>query len=87
MTSMEAQCAEHRGKLRYEPFATIIPDRRPAVKYHPGLGRAKSAVGWSGGWSGVRGGEIYEHTADGWALLFRVEAGTPADELPWRESQ
>jgi hypothetical protein len=84
---MESECAPHRGKLRSEPFATIIPDRRPAVKYHAGLGRAKSAVGWVGEWSGARGGEIYEHTADGWQLLFRVEAGTPSSELPWKESE
>lgn len=82
---MEAQCAPHVAKLKAEPFATIVPDRRPPVKCHAGIGLAKLAVGWAGDW-GARGGEIYERTADGWALLVRVEAGTPADELPWRQS-
>lgn len=84
--SMEAQCAPYRSRLKAEPFATIIPDRRPEVKYHAGIGLAKLAVGYEQ-YGGVRGGEIYERTADGWSLLFRVEAGTPASELPWRGSQ
>ncbi|MEV4939605.1 hypothetical protein [Streptomyces zaomyceticus] len=93
MSDMAAQCSPHRSKLKFEPYATIIPDRRPEVKYHPGLGRAKSAVGYttgqrrdeSGRWvSPVRGGEIYEHTADGWELLYCVEADTPSEDLPWR---
>lgn len=87
MTSMEAQCAPYRTRLRAEPFASIVPDRRPEVKYHAGLGLAKLAVGYLTWGRTVRGGEIYERTADGWSLLFRVESGTPADELPWRESQ
>ncbi|MEU1200155.1 hypothetical protein ABZ446_28570 [Streptomyces sp. NPDC005813] len=90
MTPMEARCAQYRNKLKPDPFATIVPSRRPEVKYHSGLGRAKAAVSHAGGWSmggNARGGEIYERTADGWSLLFRVEAGTPAVELPWRESR
>jgi hypothetical protein len=82
---MESQCARYRACLKADPYASIVPGRVPAVKYHPGLGRAKSAVGY-GVWGGARGGEIYERTADGWALLYRVESGTPADELPWKES-
>ncbi|MFG3014344.1 hypothetical protein ACGFZB_28775 [Streptomyces cinerochromogenes] len=86
MSDMEAQCARYRSKLKAEPFATIIPDRHPEVKYHAGIGLAKLAVAYQT-WGGARGGEIYERTADGWSLLFRVEAGTPANELPWRVSQ
>lgn len=87
MSDMEAQCAPHVKKLKAEPFATIIPDRRPAVKLHADIGLAKLAVGYLGWGHTVRGGEIYERTADGWSLLFRVEAGTPASELPWRQGQ
>ncbi|HLL34178.1 MAG TPA: hypothetical protein VK545_09865 [Streptomyces sp.] len=86
MSNMEAQCAPHVAKLKAEPFATIIPDRRPPVKCHAGVGLAKLAVAYQT-WGGARGGEIYERTADGWSLLYRVEAGTPAEELPWRGSQ
>ncbi|MFF9525401.1 hypothetical protein ACF1DV_25980 [Streptomyces achromogenes] len=86
MSDMEAQCAPLLKKLKSEPFATIIPDRRPAVKLHAHIGLAKLAVAWTDSvYSGARGGEIYECTADGWSLLFRVEAGTPTDQLPWRE--
>lgn len=93
MSSMEQRCAPYRAKLNPAPFATIVPSRTPEVKYHAGLGRAKSAVGYSDGyWDeetrrtvyAARGGEIYERTADGWQLLFRVECGTPDGELPWR---
>nr|WSW58460.1 hypothetical protein OG513_07630 [Streptomyces sp. NBC_00998] len=80
---MEAQCARYRAALTFEPYASIVPSRRPEVKYHAGLGRAKSAVGYHV-WGGARGGEIYERTADGWSLLYRVESGTPMEELPWR---
>ncbi|GAB1326930.1 hypothetical protein [Streptomyces sennicomposti] len=86
MSDIESMCAPHRSKLKGEPFATIVPDRRPTVKYHAGIALAKLAVGWAGGYSGARGGEIYERTADGWSLLYRVEAGTPADDLPWRRT-
>jgi hypothetical protein len=81
---MEQQCAEHHHKLKAEPFATIIPDRKPAVKCHAHIGLAKLAIGWDGGFSGARGGELYELTDEGWKLRYRVESGTPADELPWR---
>jgi hypothetical protein len=86
VSSTEAQCAPYRSRLKAKPFATIIPGRRPEVKYHAGLGVAKLAVAYQTR-TGARGGEIYERTADGWSLLFRVEAGTPADELPWRKSK
>lgn len=84
---MNALCAGHRSALRAEPFASIVPDRRPVVRYHAGLGRAKSAVAYVE-WDGapVRGGEIYWRDADGWTLLFRVEYGTQPDDLPWRTS-
>ncbi|GGX26694.1 hypothetical protein GCM10010353_47220 [Streptomyces chryseus] len=82
---MEALCALYRHALRAEPFASIVPDRQPAVRYHAGLGRAKSAVAYQT-WGGARGGEIYQRDADGWALLFRVEAGTQSDDLPWRSN-
>ncbi|MFF3140423.1 hypothetical protein ACFVRU_01490 [Streptomyces sp. NPDC057927] len=63
------------------------------MKYHAGLGRAKSAVAYSVGHYNEttrryeqtpRGGEIYKRTADGWELLYRVEKGTPTEELPWK---
>lgn len=84
---MEALCAEHRSKLRSQPFATIVPDRRPPVKCHAHIGLAKLAVGHGGFHNSARGGEIYELTADGWKLKYRVESGTPTDALPWKESQ
>lgn len=84
--TMDELCEPYRSKLNPAPFATIIPSRRPEVKYHAGMGRAKSAVAYHV-WGGARGGEIYERTADGWELLYRVESGMPTDELPWKESQ
>jgi hypothetical protein len=84
---METACAAHRSKLRTEPYATIVPDRRPPVKCHSGIGLAKLAVGDATWGRTVRGGEIYERTADGWELLYRVEAGTLASQLPWRAEQ
>jgi hypothetical protein len=86
MTDMEAQCAPHRDKLNAAPFATIIPDRRPPVKYHAGIGLAKLAVAYET-WGGARGGEIYKRTDGGWELLFRVEAGTSSDALPWKRDR
>ncbi|MEU3285618.1 hypothetical protein [Streptomyces longwoodensis] len=89
MSDMEARCAMYRDKLKPDPFATIVPGRSPEVKYHSGLGRAKAAVTHAGGWGpgDARGGEIYKRAGDGWELLYRVEAGTPTAQLPWRESQ
>lgn len=95
MTSMEDRCAPYRSKLNPAPFASIVPGRSPEVKYHAGLGRAKSAVAYTVGIRNevtcryeqvVRGGEIYKRAADGWELLYRVEQGTPTSELPWKES-
>ncbi|WP_143673782.1 hypothetical protein [Streptomyces sp. or20] len=80
--SMDDQCAPYRAKLKAEPFASIVPDRRPEVKYHAGVGLAKLAVGYNT-WGGARGGEIYGRTADGWELLYRVESGTQLEDLPW----
>ncbi|WP_405927873.1 hypothetical protein OG554_03490 [Streptomyces griseus] len=82
--SMDDQCAPYRTKLKAEPFASIVPDRRPEVKYHAGIGLAKLAVGYNT-WGGARGGEIYGRTADGWELLYRVESGTQLEDLPWRK--
>ncbi|MFD5504627.1 hypothetical protein ACFWJS_33790 [Streptomyces sp. NPDC127061] len=93
---MSDRCAPYRSKLNPAPFATIVPSRTPEVKYHAGLGRAKLAVAYSGGYwdakarrtvNAARGGEIYERTADGWALLYCVERGTPENELPWKGVQ
>ncbi|MEW1551396.1 hypothetical protein [Streptomyces tsukubensis] len=90
---MESQCAPYRAGLKSEPYASVVPDRRPEVKYHAGLGRAKNAVAYSNDHydtstgdvvSVVRGGEIYERGADGWELLYRVEHGTRPEDLPWR---
>ncbi|MER6485698.1 hypothetical protein ABT264_19345 [Streptomyces virginiae] len=82
-SEMDTQCARYRAGLKSAPYASIVPDRRPALKYHAGIGLAKLAVGYAN-WGGARGGEIYERTADGWSLLYRVESGTPMGELPWR---
>lgn len=83
--SMEEQCAPYLPKLHPEPYATIVPDRQPAVKFHAGLGRAKSAVAYRD-WGGARGGEIYELTELGWRLAYRVESGTATTDLPWNKS-
>jgi hypothetical protein len=77
---MQEACTPHHSKLKVEAFATIIPGRRPPVKCHAGIGLAKLAIGYSD-WGGVRGGEIYKRTENGWELLFRVESGTPAAGL------
>jgi hypothetical protein len=93
---MSERCAPYRSKLNPAPYATIIPSRTPEVKYHAGLGRAKSAVSYSEGyWDAearrrvevARGGEVYERTADGWQLLYCVERGTPDEELPWKAAK
>lgn len=84
--SMESECAAYLRNLDVAPFATIVPDRWPAVKFHGGLGRAKSALTYRG-WGGARGGEVYERTSHGWALLYRVERGTAAADLPWRGAE
>ncbi|MFB7782037.1 hypothetical protein ACFC1D_04870 [Streptomyces vinaceus] len=95
MRTMEERCEEPRKGLTGLPFASIVPDRNPALKYHVGLGRAKSAVAWERPnrynretrmfeHQGVRGGEIYERRGDGWELLYRVEAGTLYENLPWQ---
>lgn len=92
---MSERCAPYRNQLGGLPFASIIPSRTPAFKLHRDIGRAKSAAAYSGGhwdsasgryYSGARGGEIYERTERGWELRYRVERGTPTDELPWRKS-
>jgi hypothetical protein len=80
---MEEQCAPYLAKLNPEPYATIVPDRKPVVKFHAGLGLAKHAVSYQT-WGGARGGEIYSLGVDGWRqLLYRVEAGTATADLPW----
>ncbi|CAM5406155.1 hypothetical protein ACTFBT_01060 [Streptomyces microflavus] len=84
--SMNDQCAPYRAKLKAEPFASIVPDRRPVVKVHAGIGLAKLAVGYEE-FKGARGGEIYGRTADGWELLYRVESGTQFEDLPWRKEE
>jgi hypothetical protein len=96
-SEMEERCAELRKGLAGMPYASIVPDRYPALKYHVGLGRAKAAVGWERPsrynyetrefeYRGVRGGEIYERAplGIGWKFLYRVEAGTLPEDLPWR---
>jgi hypothetical protein len=82
--SMEERCA--RYKLPSHPaFASIIPTRHPEVKMHSGVGTAKAAVGYQWNHGKARGGEIHEWRDDAWHLLYRVEAGTPTTELPWRK--
>jgi hypothetical protein len=96
-TEMEERCEPWHGGLKGMPYASIVPDRNPVLKYHVGLGRAKSAVSWERNsrycyetrswiYCGVRGGEIYERDGSGWKLLHRVEAGTALEDLPWRET-
>lgn len=97
MTSeIEERCAPWRGGLKGLPYASIVPDRSPELKYHNGLHRAKSAVAYERPpfylhrgqrleYGGVRGGEIYERDGHAWKLLFRVEAGTLPEDLPWRK--
>ncbi|MFJ3634661.1 hypothetical protein [Streptomyces sp. NPDC090112] len=98
MTSMEKRCEEPRKGLAGMPYASIVPDRNPALKYHVGLGRAKAAVAWElpnrynyetrqFEYRGVRGGEVYKRTGDTWELLHRVESGTRFDELPWKDGR
>lgn len=92
---MEERCEPWRDGLKGLPYASIVPDRHPALKYHNGLHRAKSAVAYerNSRWNydartweyrGARGGEIYERDGHGWKLLYRVEAGTIPEDLPWR---
>jgi hypothetical protein len=84
---MEARCKHYREKL-VEPktptYATIIPDRyQQPVKLHMCIGQAKAAIAYTY-WSGARGGELYQKTAEGWELLYRVERGTATADLPWK---
>lgn len=92
---MEERCEPWRKDLVGLPYASIVPDRSPALKYHVGLGRAKSAVAWERPnyynretrqfeYRGVRGGEVFERDGHSWRLLYRVEAGTLPEDLPWR---
>ncbi len=92
---MEERCEEPRKGLAGMPYASIVPDRDPALKYHVGLGRAKSALAWELSnrfnyetrqfeYRGVRGGEVYERNGHSWKLLYRVEAGTLPEDLPWK---
>lgn len=95
-TPMQERCAQFRNLLKGMPYASLVPSRDPVLKYHVGLGRAKSAVAWErpSRWNystsafeyrGARGGEIYKRTDNGtWELLYRVEEGTTPEELPWK---
>jgi hypothetical protein len=85
VTDMESLCAAHAARLKADPYVSIVPDRTPVVKVHRNVGLAKLAVGYAVGWDRTaRGGEIYRRSADGWELLYRVEARTPLDALPWK---
>lgn len=95
MTSMEERCEGPRKGLAGMPYASIVPTRTPALKYHVGLGRAKAAVAWELSnrynyetrrfeYQGVRGGEVYKRDGHSWQLLYRVEAGTLPEDLPWK---
>lgn len=64
-------------------FATIIPDRRPTVRYHVSLVQAKKAIAYKVGIHTARGGELYEWYNDRWILRYRVEPQTPLVEMPW----
>jgi hypothetical protein len=83
--NMEEQCS--RYKLPDRPaYASIIPSRYSStVKMHSGIGTAKAAIAYHRSAGKARGGEIHEWRDDAWHLLYRVEAGTPTTELPWRK--
>lgn len=88
-TPMEAACAPYMRTLEASTYASVVPDRKPVVKFHQRPAGAKAAVALSMSFyllrrRGARGGEIYERTANGWSLLYRVEEGTASADLPWR---
>jgi hypothetical protein len=94
MISMEAQCREYAAKLKATPYVSIVPSRRPVVKVHRTLGLAKIAVAYGVTYfdpstrsvrEKVRGGEIHQQVGERWELLYRVEADTPAAEMPWKK--
>lgn len=90
---MEDQCAPYRTLLTPGPYATIVPSRMPTLRFHSGIGQAKTAVAWelpnrlgpasALEFQGVCGGEIHRWGGGQWRLLYRVEEGTMPDELPW----
>jgi hypothetical protein len=92
---MESLCAAHAARLKADPYVSIVPDRTPVVKVHRSLSLAKRAIGdryfmdFSSGRTRylARGGEIYGRSAEGWELLYRVEARTPLDALPWKREE
>ncbi|MCX5201514.1 hypothetical protein OG897_08625 [Streptomyces sp. NBC_00237] len=95
-TKMEARCDGFRRMLQAEVFASIVPGRSPELRYHESVYGAQAAVGWElpplVSWAreetiyrGVRGGEVYWRSGDEWSLLYRVEEGSHALDLPWLE--
>ncbi|MFI5802943.1 hypothetical protein [Streptomyces sp. NPDC051561] len=97
-TKMEARCDGFRRMLQAEVFASIVPGRSPEIRYHESLLGAQAGVGWerpphvrwdghefAHTYQGVRGGEIYWRLGDEWQLIFRVEEGSHALDLPWLE--
>lgn len=90
---MKSITEKHRVQLKPVPaYATIIPARttKPVVSLHNSLGHAKNAVQAQGfGYQSGRGyrvheAEVYCLDYDGsWKLMWRIEEGTFADELPW----
>jgi hypothetical protein len=64
-------------------YATHVPGRRPAWKFHTNLGHAKNAVGQSPWFLGARGGRIFEWDNGEWVLLWEIKGGTDRKQLPW----
>jgi hypothetical protein len=72
---------------RLTPYLSVIPVRRPVQKTHHNIGHAKNAV--NGKWGGYRGADcdmqIFEHTKEGWKLLYDIKKGDL--EPPWRAGE
>lgn len=72
---------------KFSPYLSVIPVRRPVQKTHHNIGHAKNAV--NGKWGGYRGADcdmqIFEHTEEGWKLLYDIKKGDM--EPPWRAGE
>jgi len=66
------------------PFMTIIPGRNPKNKAHMTLGEAKKAVLFR-----LRSNEldvpcmVYKWQHVGWERVWKIDAGTLREDLPW----
>jgi len=86
---------EMRDELRAAElpvWATIIPARARygtlgAVKIHKRVNHARSAVTQFAGRDGYPEAEIYRLVNGEWKLEWRIEEGTPATDLPWKDTK